>query len=229
MNSVPVSAIFSSVEGEGIHVGKPTIFVRLSGCNLSCKWCDTDHSISYYATVEELKDKINELNTKTGIERIEFTGGEPLLYMNFLEELLSELPVKYDIAVQTNGTIAPGDDLFYRVPQWCVSPKLKSSGEAIVEDVVSWFVLWFRIKVRIAGGNRQDEFKFVINDVGDLLQLIDVVNRLEIFDAGVPMVIQPVYGKERQMLDNMKEIYKLTEQVEDVRVIPQCNKVMGMK
>ncbi|HEC21027.1 MAG TPA: 7-carboxy-7-deazaguanine synthase QueE [Candidatus Peregrinibacteria bacterium] len=121
-----VSEIFCSIQGEGKNVGKPAVFLRLGGCNLKCKWCDTKY------TWEEgndnhgllLEDVLKEIK-KYRLKHLVVTGGEPLLQQEELIDLLQQLP-GYFVEVETNGSISSKiDDL---VDQYNCSPKLSNSG-----------------------------------------------------------------------------------------------------
>jgi 7-carboxy-7-deazaguanine synthase len=117
MLKAPVSEIFFSYQGEGIFVGQPQIFVRFSGCNLRCDYCDTvdsqrlSESQEYYsaaqiiAAVKKLA-KANNLQGKKGSPvTVSLTGGEPLLYSGFLAELMPALKKeKFNIYLETNAT-----------------------------------------------------------------------------------------------------------------------------
>lgn len=102
MNSVFVKEIFSSIQGEGVFVGEKQLFVRFCGCNLNCKFCDTDFSIddAVEYTPDELREKILTFEPQT----ISFTGGEPLLHVEFLSELLN-YNFGQKIYLETNGVL----------------------------------------------------------------------------------------------------------------------------
>ena len=92
--------IFESLQGEGRNMGRPCVFVRFAGCNLSCPWCDTDVSRRFSATLENLVDEISGFRSKSVV----LTGGEPTL-VDPMPELVAELKARgYWIAVETNGT-----------------------------------------------------------------------------------------------------------------------------
>ena len=102
----PIVEIFSSIQGEGLLIGRRQIFVRFAGCNLDCNYCDTSKSKSVNSgtnlTVNEVVSKINDLKT-SDLHSVSFTGGEPLLYVDFINEVISKLNVK--TYLETNGTL----------------------------------------------------------------------------------------------------------------------------
>jgi len=86
LSKVFVKEIFSSIQGEGLYAGEKQLFVRFCGCNLRCDFCDTDFSRegAREFSVAELKREILSLEPQT----VSLTGGEPLLCVSFLNELL---------------------------------------------------------------------------------------------------------------------------------------------
>src|SRR3989338_4667728 len=102
-----INEIFSSIQGEGIYVGRRQIFLRFAGCNIRCGYCDTDFSAKDIVSVGELLKRIKYLDRKFGPHRsISFTGGEPLLHTEFLKKLLPRLKkTGFKIYLETNGTL----------------------------------------------------------------------------------------------------------------------------
>lgn len=95
-----VNEIFYSLQGEGANTGKPAIFVRFAGCNLSCDFCDTDFKKWQEMSEEDIAAKLEQYVCRFVV----FTGGEPLLQLN--RKLCNLLHNKgYTIAVESNGTI----------------------------------------------------------------------------------------------------------------------------
>ena len=95
-----ITEIFYSIQGEGFWVGTPCIFIRLSGCNLSCSWCDTKHEIKKELNESEILEEIKQYPTKMVV----ITGGEPT--QQLLIDLLMGLKMAgYKIHLETNGTI----------------------------------------------------------------------------------------------------------------------------
>jgi 7-carboxy-7-deazaguanine synthase len=134
-NSVRLSEIFRSVQGEGPQAGRPCTFLRLAICNLRCSYCDTKYTwdfsrYSYEAEVRELtlEALLAELLAEP-LAHLVLTGGEPLLQGQALLALLQRLPKEVFVEVETNGTLPPTAGLLARVSQWNVSPKLENSHE----------------------------------------------------------------------------------------------------
>lgn len=102
-----INEIFYSLQGEGYYTGTPAVFVRFSGCNLRCEWCDTDFKQYTEMTAEEIVEKCNLLLADIDISGIKpiivLTGGEPSLQVD--KELI-DLFHSYDyfVCVETNGT-----------------------------------------------------------------------------------------------------------------------------
>lgn len=147
--------LFYSIQGEGVRAGTPAVFLRLAGCNLHCSWCDTQYS--WGAGTEVPEAELAARITAFKCNNLVLTGGEPLLQTAALELLLSLLPQRLFIEVETNGTVPPSPALVQRVNQWNVSPKLQHAGNAgrgIHTAALAAFAAtqraWFKFVVRSA-------------------------------------------------------------------------------
>ena len=102
-NKVNIKEIFSSIQGEGPFVGYKQLFIRFCGCNLTCKYCDTD-----YRTVDSKEYTLDEIieisKDNADCHSISLTGGEPLLNTGFLKEFLPQCPLP--VYLETNATLA---------------------------------------------------------------------------------------------------------------------------
>jgi 7-carboxy-7-deazaguanine synthase len=119
-----ISEIFYSVQGEGFFIGIPAIFIRFSGCNLNCDFCDTDHSMKEKMTEEQIIKRIRQYPAK----HLVFTGGEPTLqikpnkrgYNDFVRKLRD---LGYYVQIETNGTYPIAKNFSWVT----ISPKTKIS------------------------------------------------------------------------------------------------------
>ncbi|GAA3742288.1 7-carboxy-7-deazaguanine synthase QueE [Plantactinospora mayteni] len=134
-----VAETFVSVQGEGPSLGRRALFVRLSGCHLSCVWCDTPYTWDkgrFDLAAERRAVDVDDL-VSTFLEQradlVVVTGGEPLLQqpalVNFLQRLAAE-GGGCRVEVETSGTLEPRADLVELVTVFNVSPKLAHSGLA---------------------------------------------------------------------------------------------------
>ena len=96
-----INEIFCSLQGEGYHTGTPSVFVRFSGCNLRCHFCDTQHHDGTMLTLQQIAEEVNRY---PDVPWIILTGGEPSLFIDeaFVAELKQITGKK--IAIETNGT-----------------------------------------------------------------------------------------------------------------------------
>ena len=108
-----ITEIFKSVQGEGTRVGLPCIFVRLTGCNLRCTWCDTAYAFhgGKKMSVEEVLSRVDELagrgegmlGTPDSVPLVELTGGEPLLQGEIYPLAEKLLAANYTVLIETSG------------------------------------------------------------------------------------------------------------------------------
>lgn len=116
-----VQSLFVTIQGEGIFVGRPAIFIRLAGCNIQCPHCDTQYSQGQIYTTDEVVELVRMVNAN--IKLVVITGGEPL--RQNISKLIRDLhELGYTVQIETNGTLSPGIipyDLCYIV----CSPKIK--------------------------------------------------------------------------------------------------------
>jgi len=117
-----IAEIFYSIQGEGHWTGRPAIFVRFAGCNLSCEWCDTDHIRKRVAGLATLVRDIAFVTDTERCRSVILTGGEPTIQPH-LWELTAELKKQgFWIAIETNGTYS--GKLIPKEIDWVtVSPK----------------------------------------------------------------------------------------------------------
>jgi 7-carboxy-7-deazaguanine synthase len=149
-----ITEIFKSIQGEGTRAGLPCIFVRLTGCNLRCTWCDTAYA--FYGGTKQLIDevlaKVNELTGEGGrrIPLVEITGGEPLLQPETPALAEKLLAAGYEVMIETSGERFIGT--LPRDVIKIVDVKCPDSGEPDTFDMANLEAL-----------SPDDEVKFVIS------------------------------------------------------------------
>lgn len=160
--NLDVSRIRLSIQGEGVHQGIPTTFVRLQGCNLlpGCNWCDTRYARSSGGTLLGVEDVVKEVvaaELRTYKHWVCITGGEPLLQLEGLHELVKVLN-RYGFLteVETNGTFSK-PFWWTLVNSWVADIKCPSSGVCGVSKEEEWF-----------DTRAQDQVKFVVGDQKDI-------------------------------------------------------------
>ena len=203
-----ISEIFYSIEGEGIEIGRPEIFIRLIGCNLRCSWCDTKYALENgkEMSIEEIIEEIKKYPCKS----VSITGGEPLLQKEELLELVRQLKDSgYWIQTNTNGTIFD-EEIFGLVDLITMDGKCPSSQMESDFGVLKRTEKLFDAKT---------QFKFVISNGGDYGYAKKVVSSL---GASIS-VFQPEWGNT----EFARELVELVKKDNlNVRIIIQQQKVI---
>lgn len=177
-----ISEIFYSVQGEGTLVGVPSVFVRTSGCNLRCRWCDTPYASwkpeGTEMSVEELLDAVNVHPTRFVV----VTGGEPMVAKEMPRLLQRLREAGKQITIETAGTIAPEGvacDLA------SISPKLAHSTPDEASAGKAWVEKHERLRLqpevlRAWCSNYDFQLKFVIASEADVLEVKAVIESIGI-------------------------------------------------
>ncbi|MDE2571510.1 MAG: 7-carboxy-7-deazaguanine synthase QueE [bacterium] len=97
-----LAEIFYTLQGEGAWTGTPAVFVRAAGCNLACRFCDTDYSYKFDAGVDEIVARVEELGG--GCRFVVLTGGEPLIQRESQRLVARLIERGFDVHIESNGT-----------------------------------------------------------------------------------------------------------------------------
>ena len=227
--------IFSSIQGEGIEVGRPHLFVRFWDCNLACHYCDTDYRGPYTELrAAELEGRVSQLLAAEGPhEAVSLTGGEPLLWWRFLTGFLPWLKsVGQRTYLETNGTLPAA---LAEVLDWVdviamdVKPPSATADRAVWQEHAEF--------LQVAGRARRPIELFVKmvvtpsttdEDLDRGAALVASANRR------IPLVLQPVtpHGPvtaaptATQLRAWMR---RARTRLDDVRVIPQIHPGLGLR
>jgi 7-carboxy-7-deazaguanine synthase len=150
-----ITEIYKSLQGESTHAGLPCVFVRLTGCNLRCAWCDSEYAFTggHKMSPEEVLTEVEHLNPHGGL--VEITGGEPMLQAREVVPLMQRLlHANYIVLLETSGE-RPLDKVPAEVIK-IVDVKCPDSGEPDT----------FRIE-NLEALKPHDEVKFVLSTRGD--------------------------------------------------------------
>lgn len=200
-----VCEIFHSLQGEGATIGVPTVFIRVTGCNLDCDWCDTKYAktegqeMGIGLIIDELK--------KYHCWDVCITGGEPLCQPDVLKLIDTLLASKFRIVLETNGSKSL--ELLECDPNLIISMDIKcpSSGQ---QDKMTFS------NIELLGPT--DQLKFVIADRKDYDYAKSVIEK---YRPGCILIMTPVGGTN---LEELAE-WVLTENIE-ARVLPQLHKII---
>lgn len=197
---VAVNEIYGPVkQGEGKSAGKDVMFLRLSGCNLACIWCDTPYTWNWKGTKfthpdkYDPKDEVHKMSEREictilyqkskGVRALVVSGGEPLLQQERLIPLLQflKLEEQWWVEIETNGTIVPSDDLIKYTNQFNCSPKTSNSGpDNPLLDRMNMIAI-----SKIAHLRKQGTFKFVVQKEEDMVEIRDYISEGDIYSSQV--------------------------------------------
>lgn len=233
---VPISEIFSSIQGEGKYVGCRQLFIRFVGCNLSCRYCDTedmlaadkcdlendkvlDNPVTLTDVLPYIKKRLQEKH-----HSISLTGGEPLLYTDFINELADE--VKQPLFLETNGTLY--EQLAEVIDNIDIISMDFKMPDAVGRDLWQLHEKFLRI------ASKKDVYvKVVLADEtlkSDFEKALELLNSV---DKNILLIIQPITpygGYTAPSPDKVLSYQSLAlKKINDVRVIGQTHKLLGQR
>ena len=206
-----VDEIFASIQGEGTDSGLPCIFVRLYGCNVKCKYCDTPQTSEncHRTSVGKIMEKIHTF----GIKRVCITGGEPLKQADEVYMLVYELLHEdYAVSIETNGCTPIEYTHYRRSYRYIMDVKCPSSGVSHKNVLSNLAVL-----------NPNDEVKFVIKDKEDYLYSKKI---LSAYPTCAKILYSPVWGSK---IGEYLAQWLIDDEMYSARIQTQLHKVLGVK
>lgn len=217
-----IKEIFTSVQGEGPFIGVKQVFVRFCACNLNCAYCDTDFSAK--DAVEYDTDELAKIiNSQQNVHSVAFTGGEPLMFADFLAELLPKL--RYDVYLETNATLFDKlEQIIDYVKFVSADIKLESSAS------VNTFAAHEKFFEVCAKHNKETFVKIVFND--EITDEEIAATALMARKFGLSVILQPqMRGNDFALsLVNIEKVFdKYSKIYDNVRLIPQVHKFLGVR
>jgi len=226
MTKARIAEIFYSLQGEGLYIGTGCIFVRFSGCNIKCRFCDTKTKDSSEYTPRGLIKTVNKLIDKQKPEFLSLTGGEPLIQSDFIYDFLKEAKFKKRfVYLETNGILHQN---FVRLKHFidvvAMDIKLPSATGA--------GSFWAQHEEFIkACAGKELMVKAVITlstRSSDINKAITLIKKL---DKNIGFVLQPNYRElGPKLIARCIDFNSLARQhLPNVRVIPQVHKMLGIR
>jgi 7-carboxy-7-deazaguanine synthase len=210
-----INEIFYSIQGEGQFIGRPMAFIRVSGCNLRCSWCDTKYAYDsgLELSIEDIIKKIGKYPTN----HVCLTGGEPLIQDESIKLIESLIKLGYTIYLETNGSIKLDNLIKNEFLKISMDIKCPSSGE---EQKMNFDNLKF-----LGAG---DQVKFIIVDDGDYNYARMIINKY-LSNNDSEIIFTPCHNNLNR-IENKFNLPILAEKVLNdglkVRVLPQLHKII---
>jgi len=245
-----VTEMFCSVQGEGLYVGERHLFLRTAGCKATCYWCDTPaskkeqghcvihgqgkRSLPNPLSVDDAVKELLQLASETKPAAVSVTGGEPLEQPDFVAAVAKQLKKKrLNVYLETNGLEVEGlSKVRPFVDVVAMDIKLPHATSEEHWDTHREFLKW------LVG--RRAFVKIVVDSPTPIEEIKTAVALIAEIDRRTPLVLQPesmTYlegasgdGARRDLLDLIDEGQRIAlESLEDVRVIPQCHRMMRIR
>jgi len=225
-----IQEIFSSIQGEGPFAGIKQIFIRFHDCNLNCGYCDVKRTLPPKKfSVDKLISIVKQLNFERGQHHsASLTGGEPLLYKDFLKAFLPRLKrERIKTYLETNGTLTENlVELISVIDIIAMDLKLPSATGQTNQ--------WREHKRFLSLAANKDCFVKVVvtgdtkkEDIEAAIELVNSVNK------EILLVLQPVWPGEKTQRVNttllFDYLFLAEKKLKNVRVMPQMHKVLGIK
>lgn len=180
--NLQITEVFHSLQGESSHAGLPCVFVRLTGCNLRCAWCDTEYS--FHGGRRMALTEVLAAVRAYPCRRVEITGGEPLLQAPAVKALAEALLAEgYTVLLETSGErdLSPVPPAVIKI----VDVKCPASGEAgsFRESNLKLLQAW-------------DELKFVLSDEADYTFARDFIARHHLAAGPAALLFSPAFHKD---------------------------------
>lgn len=246
-----VSEIFSSVQGEGVNIGRRQLFLRFCDCHRNCLYCDTSFKRTETAAIErdpgsgvfealpnpmtadQLLSVLRELNgSEVAHDDLFVTGGEPLLQADFLSEFLPEArkQLKLPVHLETSGDLVIQ---FIKIAEYIDHVLMDIKLPSVTGEPETWEEHQ-RFMEKIRADDISATIKLVVSADTAEEDLAESVELITVTHSDAHVVLQPMTAAlktdrvptAKQVLNWQSEMSRALERT--VRVIPQCHKLMGL-
>ncbi|MBO6271557.1 7-carboxy-7-deazaguanine synthase QueE [bacterium] len=242
-NKAKIKEIFSSIQGEGLYIGCKQIFVRFCACNLQCCYCDTDYyptnindkNTYFEFTPEELAEYIKNNFDIKSTHSISLTGGEPLIWVDFLKEFMPMIDIKYYL--ETNATIDDNAKIILPYTD-IIAGDVKLPSCSGIENAFDLHDKFFSVVSSTLGKNK---IPFSINNNNFFAKVVfddnileeEIINTINLAKKyNFEIILQPRMIENKPAINSdimMQTFEKFVKDYKYVRLIPQVHKFIDVE
>jgi organic radical activating enzyme len=217
--NLKINEFFTSIQKKGLYTGQVHFFLRLSGCNIKCDYCDTDTTKYNDLSIDNILKIIDDEYLKIPFRTISITGGEPLLQSQSLFEMLKRLDNKYRILLETNSTLPQELHKIIKytdIVSMDYKPDFHNKNTSIFKD-------FYNIC------SQKDTYIKIVFNSRKILQTITALDIIrEIIDQSTPVFLQPVTPvNDIDIKKGLELVY--SEKKMDLRLFPQIHPFLNIK
>ena len=226
-----ISEIFSSLQGEGTHLGERHLFVRFEHCNIHCDYCDELGKPGYDFDLNSVIQRLEALDKESGPHAyVSLTGGEPLLYVAFLKPLLPRLKAMgFNIYLETNGILPKA---LSQVISWTdvVAMDVKPASVTKERSFLSEHETFLQIAIQ-----KETLIKMICSKEIDLDEFRALSTMIARISRKTPLLLQPMSAEVEGHED--PELMRLLGELQtvalgilsDVRIVPRLHKILKIR
>ncbi len=226
-----ISEIFSSLQGEGTHLGERHLFLRFEACNIHCEYCDELGKPGFDFDVDSVGQKLIEAEREYGPHAyVSLTGGEPLLYVSFLKPLIPKLKEHgFRIYLETSGILWKALEQvidFTDVVAMDLKPASVTKERSFIEEHERFLQIALQKEtfIKIICSKEID-----LNEFNELCKMVAQINK------HVPVILQPISAEveghdDPELMRLLGELQTLALGIlSDVRIVPRLHKILKIK
>lgn len=226
-----ITEIFSSLQGEGTHLGEPHIFIRFEECHMHCVYCDELDKIGRSMALEDVMEKVRGLEGQEGPHSyVSLTGGEPLFYLPFLKPLMTHLKQQnFKTYLETSGVLWKSLE---EVIDLCdvVAMDMKPASVTHERNFFEEHRKFLKIALQ-----KETFIKVVVSKEISIEEFDQLIKIIQETDKNIPLVLQPLSAaieghEDPALMDLMKSLQRRASNVlRHVLLVPRLHKILKIR
>lgn len=232
-----ISEIFSSLQGEGTHLGERHLFIRFEECHIHCEYCDELGKPAESLSMDEVIETVQRVEKEDGPHRfVSLTGGEPLLYVNFLSPLLLRLKaLNFRIYLETNGILRQALE---SVIGWCDVIAMDLKPASVTKE--RSFLAEHRRFLELAR-SKEVFIKLVLSEEIDIQEFQTLIKLVQDVASETPVILQPMSPvrassgepeghEDLELMQFLGELQRLAARmIPNVRIMPRLHRILKIR